>query len=98
FKCDWSSDVCSSDLLAELALAYTVFPNEGWRPAPPHILDRIEDREGHVVWQAERSVEHQTVLKPETAAEINSCLTEALTEGTGQLAYQKFGLKKFPAA
>jgi penicillin-binding protein 1A len=84
--------------LAELALAYTIFPNEGWRPAPPHIIDRIEDREGNIVWRAEHSGGHQTVLKPEIAAEINSCLTEALTEGTGHLAYQKYGLKKFPAA
>jgi penicillin-binding protein 1A len=84
--------------LAELALAYTVFPNEGWRPAAPHILDRIEDREGHIVWQTEHSSEHQPVLKPEIAYEITSCLTDALTEGTGQLAYKKYGLKKFPAA
>ena len=37
--------------LAELALAYTIFPNEGWRPAAPHVLDRIEDKEGNIVWQ-----------------------------------------------
>ncbi len=84
--------------LAELALAYTVFPNEGWRPAAPHILDRIEDKEGHIIWRAEQSSAHQPVLKPEIAYEVTSCLTEALTEGTGQLAYQKYGLKKFPAA
>ena len=84
--------------LAELALAYTVFPNEGWRPASPHILDRIEDKEGHIVWQAEAKAEHPTVLKPEIAYEVTSCLTDALTEGTGQLAYEKYGLKKFPAA
>ena len=44
--------------LAELALAYTIFPNEGWRPAPPHILDRIEDRDGKIVWQAESDQSH----------------------------------------
>ena len=84
--------------LSELALAYTIFPNGGWRPEPPHILDRIEDKEGHIVWQAERSKERQPVLKPEIAYEITSCLTDALSEGTGRLAYQKYGLKKFPAA
>ncbi len=84
--------------LAELALAYTVFPNEGWRPTPPHILDRIEDKQGHIVWQAESAAVRRPVLKPEVAYEVTSCLTEALTEGTGKAAYQKYGLKKFPAA
>ena len=84
--------------LAELALAYTIFPNEGWRPAPPHILDRIEDKDGNIVWQAPNERTHVRVLKPAIAYEIDSCLTEALKEGTGQLAYQKYGLKDFPAA
>ncbi len=84
--------------LAELALAYTVFPNDGWRATAPHILDRIEDKNGHIVWQSEESKKHQTVLKPAVAFEITSCLTDALAEGTGHLAYAKYGLKKFPAA
>jgi 1A family penicillin-binding protein len=84
--------------LAELALAYTIFPNDGWRPAPPHILDRIEDKNGNVVWQPERGRARQPVLKPEVAYEVTSCLTDALTEGTGHLAYDRYGLKNFPAA
>ena len=84
--------------LAELALAYTIFPNEGWRPGPPHILDRIEDKEGRIVWQAEGDRSQQPVLKPEIAYEVTSCLTDALAEGTGEAAYQSYGLKKFPAA
>ena len=84
--------------LAELCLAYTIFPNGGWRPAPPHILDRIEDKQGHVVWQAEQDRSRQSVLKPEIAYEITSCLTDALREGTGAPAYQQYGLEKIPAA
>ncbi|MGH8093032.1 MAG: penicillin-binding protein 1A [Chthoniobacterales bacterium] len=84
--------------LAELALAYTIFPNEGWRPTSPHILDRIEDKEGHVVWQTEDGRSRRPVLKPEIAYEVTSCLTDALTDGTGHLAYDRYGLKKFPAA
>ena len=84
--------------LAELALAYTAFPNEGWRPAPPHILDRIEDRDGHVVWEAEGVKSRTPVLAPAVAYEVTSCLTDALTEGSGDLAYKKYGLEKFPAA
>jgi penicillin-binding protein 1A len=84
--------------LAELALAYTIFPNEGWRPGAPHVLDRIEDRDGNIVWRYERNRKHEQVLKPEVAYEVTSCLMDALTEGTGRLAYEKYGLKKFPAA
>jgi penicillin-binding protein 1A len=36
--------------LAELALAYTTFPNGGWRPRTPYIVDRIEEKNGDV-WQ-----------------------------------------------
>jgi penicillin-binding protein 1A len=39
--------------LAELALAYTVFPNGGWRTTAPHILEKIEEKDG-TVWVAQR--------------------------------------------
>ncbi|MBA2435194.1 MAG: PBP1A family penicillin-binding protein [Chthoniobacterales bacterium] len=84
--------------LAELARAYTIFPNEGSRAPAPHILDRIEDKKGHIVWQTERARQHDKVIKPEIAYEVTSCLADALSEGTGRLAYQKYGLRKFPAA
>ncbi|MGI8890613.1 MAG: penicillin-binding protein 1A [Chthoniobacterales bacterium] len=84
--------------LAELARAYTIFPNDGSHSATPHILDRIEDKDGHVVWQNEKPKKREQVVSPAVAYEITSCLTDALIEGTGQLAYQKYGLQKFPAA
>jgi penicillin-binding protein 1A len=84
--------------LGELALAYTIFPNGGWRPSAPHILDRIEEKNGTVVWQSPQSQTHQTVIKPEIAYEVHSCLVDALEWGTGQAARSKFGLQKFPAA
>jgi len=84
--------------LAELALAYTIFPNGGWRPSALHILDRIEEKDGTVVWQAEEEPPPQGVIKPETAFEVHSCLVDALESGTGRAAREKFGLKKFPAA
>jgi penicillin-binding protein 1A len=84
--------------LAELALAYTIFPNGGWRPNAPHILDRIEEKDGTVVWEAPKDRVRQTVIKPEIAYEVHSCLVEALTSGTGRAAREKFGLNKFPAA
>jgi 1A family penicillin-binding protein len=84
--------------LAELALAYTIFPNGGWRPSAPHILDRIEEKDGTVVWQAPEERARQKVVKPETAYEVHSCLVDALESGTGRVAREKYGLKKFPAA
>jgi 1A family penicillin-binding protein len=84
--------------LAELALAYTIFPNGGWRPNAPHILDRIEEKDGTVVWESPKDRARQTVIKPETAYEVHSCLVDALEKGTGQAAREKFGLHKFPAA
>ena len=84
--------------LAELALAYTIFPNGGWRPEPPHILDRIDDKNGHLVWENPRIKARRPVIDPGVAYEITSCLEDALAEGTGKLAYEKYGLKRFPAA
>jgi len=84
--------------LAELALAYTIFPNGGWRPSTPHILERIEEKDGTVVWDAKRTRTRQTVIKPETAYEVHSCLVDALESGTGKAARTQFGLTKLAAA
>ncbi|HET9418487.1 MAG TPA: PBP1A family penicillin-binding protein [Chthoniobacterales bacterium] len=84
--------------LAELALAYTIFPNGGWRPNTPHILERIEEKDGSVVWDANQERGRQNVIKPESTYEVHSCLVDALESGTGKAARTQFGLKKFPAA
>ncbi|HEX4639307.1 MAG TPA: PBP1A family penicillin-binding protein [Chthoniobacterales bacterium] len=84
--------------LSELALAYTVFPNGGSRVNAPHILDRIEEKDGTVVWDAQRELTKQNVIKPESAYEVHSCLVDALESGTGKTARTQFDLKKFPAA
>src|SRR5436305_7912322 len=72
--------------LAELALTYTIFPNGGWRVNAPHILERIEEKNGTVVWDAQQNLNKQNVIKPESAYEINSCLADALESGTGKTA------------
>jgi penicillin-binding protein 1A len=84
--------------LAELALGYTTFPNGGWRPNAPHILERIEEKDGTVVWDAKQQSIRKLVIKPETAYEVHSCLADALRSGTGKAAFKEFGLKKMPAA
>jgi len=84
--------------LAELALAYTIFPNSGWRPNSPHILQRIEEKDGTLVWDGKQESIRKLVIKPETAYEVHSCLADALQSGTGRAAFTQFALKKMPAA
>ncbi len=84
--------------LAELALAYTIFPNGGWRPNTPHILERIEEKDGTLVWNGKEESIRKLVIKPEAAYEVHSCLADALQSGTGKAAFTQFGLKKMPAA
>jgi penicillin-binding protein 1A len=84
--------------LAELALGYTIFPNGGWRSSTPHILERIEEKDGTLVWDGKQQSVRKIVIKPETAYEVHSCLVDALQSGTGKAAYTQYGLKKFPAA
>ena len=79
-------------------MGYTIFPNGGWRPSTPHILERIEEKDGTLVWSGKQQSIRKIVTKPETAYEVNSCLVDALKSGTGKPAYTEFGLKKFPAA
>ena len=64
----------------------------------PHILDRIEEKDGTVVWDAQQNLNKQNVVKPETAYEVHSCLVDALESGTAKTARTEFGLRKFPAA
>ena len=80
--------------LMEMTLANTIFPNGGWRPAKPFIITRIEDQSGKIVYQAEWK--KVNVIKPTTAYEINSCLTEVLDRGTADKTFTELGLKKFP--
>jgi membrane carboxypeptidase/penicillin-binding protein len=84
--------------LAELTMGYTIFPNGGWRSSTPHILERIEEKDGTLVWNGKQQSIRKIVTKPETAYEVHSCLVDALKSGTGKSAYTQFGLKKFPAA
>ena len=82
--------------LSELALAYTIFPNGGSRPSSLHILERIEEKDGSVLWDAQRAHGRENAIKPETAYEVHSCLTDVLESGTGKAAHAQFGLKKIP--
>jgi penicillin-binding protein 1A len=79
-------------------MGYTIFPNGGWRPSTPHILEQIEEKDGTLVWSGKQQSIRKIVTKPEAAYEVHSCLVDALKSGTGKAAFAEFGLKKFPAA
>ncbi|MDB6154283.1 MAG: glycosyl transferase family 51 [Chthoniobacteraceae bacterium] len=79
--------------LAEMTLANTMFAKGGVRPVKPFIIERIEDRDRRVIFQAKP--ESTRVLRPATAYEVHTCLAEVLTRGTGENAFTDIGLKKF---
>ncbi len=80
--------------LMELTDAYTLFPNLGVRPEKPFIIDRIESKDGMVVYQGHTPMKR--VLKPTTAYEVHSCLSEVLDRGTAEKTFTELGLKRFP--
>jgi penicillin-binding protein 1A len=77
----------------EMTLANTVFPNGGVRPKKPWIIERIEDRDGTTIYQSK--VEQVRVLRPTTAYEVHTCLSEVLERGTADRAFNDLGLKRF---
>ena len=85
--------------LAELALAYTIFPNGGWRPkrAAHSRSDRREGRHGRLA-RATRVRHSRTSLNRKSPTKCTPAWSTRSTSGTGKAARTKFGLKKFPAA
>jgi 1A family penicillin-binding protein len=86
----------SEATLMDMALAYTIFPNDGWRPVEPFVISRIEDRSGRNIYRS--STGRRSVISDTTACEINSCLSQVLEVGTGDKAFTQYGLRKFPVA
>jgi 1A family penicillin-binding protein len=80
--------------LMEMTLANTIFPNQGWRPEKPFLIQKIEEKDGRVIFEAQPS--KVQVIKPTTAYEVHSCLAEVLERGTADKAYTELGLKRFP--
>jgi 1A family penicillin-binding protein len=80
--------------LMDLTLAYTTFARDGTRPGKPIVVRKIEKKSGETVF-AER-LRAVSVLHPSTAYEITSILSDVLERGTGNLAFARYGLRKFP--
>lgn len=87
----------SSELtLEEATLAYTMFPGGGSRPGRTHIIDRIEESEGNVIY--ERKNERKQVIAEGAAWQVHSLLADALARGTGSRAMTDYGLAVAGAA
>ena len=66
--------------LMELTSAYAVFANQGIA-VTPHLITRVEDRTGHLVWAADPAP-HPAVTRA-TAFMMTSMLADVIASGTG---------------
>lgn len=82
--------------LEETTLAYTMFPGAGTRPERTHIIDRIEDADGEVIYRREEK--RHEVVSDATAWQVHSLMSEALNRGTGDKAMTDLGLAVAGAA
>jgi len=69
--------------LLDLTTAYGVFANNG-ALVSPHLIARVEDGVGDVLWQASRTPVQ--VLRPGTAFLMSSILADVVNRGTGSEA------------
>lgn len=72
-----------SGTLRALTVAYASLANDGIASSP-HLLDRVEDPQGRVIYRYKGSV--QRFIPASAARQISSVLQEAMTRGTGAVA------------
>ncbi len=82
----------------ELALAYTIFPNNGRRADKTFIISNIKDTTGNLIYSPRITMKDAPVIDRYTAYQINSILTDTFEYGTGKKARQEYGLGDFPVA
>ena len=82
--------------LSELALAYTGFPNGGWRPAAPFVLSRIEDADGTVLFKATPGPRVR-IVDVGPAYQVHNELAQVLKTGVASTAGSRYGLRPMVA-
>jgi membrane peptidoglycan carboxypeptidase len=82
--------------LAELALAYTSFPNGGWHAGGPYLLTKIEDADGEVLYQGKPRPRVRMVDEG-PAYQVHAALQQVLQIGNGAAATKQLGLKPMAA-
>ena len=85
----------SEGTLADLTLAYTIFPNAGIRPAKPFVIERVEQKDGKKIYE-HPTIGPVSVIQPSTAYEVHSALADSLERGSADKAFSRYGLKKMP--
>ena len=78
--------------LAELALAYTGFPNGGWRPSAPYLLTKIEDADGEVLFQA-KTRPRVRIVDEAPAYQVHNALSQDLKVGVASAATTRYKLR-----
>jgi len=86
----------SEQTLEETVLAYTTFPGAGTRPLRAHIIDRIEEADGEIVF--EHNSERKQVISEGAAWQVHSLMSDVLKRGTGSSAIADYGLAVAGAA
>ena len=81
--------------LDEMTLAFTMFPNGGRRPNEVHIIKRILDTDGSIIYEAPRSMVN--AISPAAAFQVHAGLEEFMKRGAGAAATD-LGLGQFPVA
>lgn len=79
--------------LMEMTVATTMFATGGVRPKKPWIINRIDDKDGQIIYQAKPELVR--VLRPAAAFEVHSCLADSLERGTADRTFTDLGVKKF---
>jgi membrane peptidoglycan carboxypeptidase len=82
--------------LSELALAYTSFPNGGWRSAAPYLLTKIADADGQVLYQA-RTRPRVRMIDEGPAYQVHAALQQYLQFGNAAAAVRQRGLRSMAA-
>jgi len=80
--------------LDEMTLAFTIFPNGGQRPGEAHLIRRILDADGSVIYEAPRSM--MKAISPAAAFQVHAGLEEIMKRGAGAAAAAELG--QFPVA
>ncbi|MBN1185311.1 MAG: transglycosylase domain-containing protein [Bacteroidales bacterium] len=82
--------------IQEVAVAYSVFANGGFRISPQKIVS-IQSHDGQVIWQNEFMEEKVSVLSERTSHLMNAMLRNAVRAGTGTPLRSRYGVE-FPMA
>jgi penicillin-binding protein 1A len=77
--------------IQEVAVAYSVFANGGFRITPQKIVS-IQSHDGQVIWQNEFMEEKVSVLSKRTCLLMNAMLRNAVRSGTGTSLRSRYGV------